>query len=172
MVRIKLNTWVNAPMERCFKLATSVEFHIASALPIKETVVSGVSSGLFHEGDMVKWGARHLMLRLTHTSLVEVSRPFAHFREVMVAGIFDRYEHEHFFAAMDDGTRVRDELKFSAPFGPLGRIVEALVLRRYMTALLMRRNATLKHAAESEGWRLYLEGQPEGAALAGRSKQE
>ncbi len=170
MVRIQLNTWVNAPVERCFKLATSVEFHIASALPLKETVVSGVSSGLLLEGDRVKWSARHLMLRLTHTSLVEVSRPSAHFREVMVAGIFDRYEHEHFFAAMDDGTRVRDELKFSAPFGPLGRMVESLVLRRYMTALLRRRNARLKHAAESEEWRLYLQKQPAGAALTAQSK--
>ena len=110
------------------------------------------------------------MLRLTHTSLVEVSRPFAHFREVMTAGIFARYEHEHFFAAMDDGTRVRDELKFAARFGPLGRMMEALVLRRYMISLLKRRNAALKHAAESEDWRLYLEGQPEGAVLTSNSK--
>lgn len=170
MVRIQLNTWVDAPMERCFKLATSVEFHIASALPMKETVVSGVSSGLLREGDMVKWSVQYRRLRLTHTSVVEVSRPFAHFREVMVAGIFDRYEHEHFFAAMDDGTRVRDELKFAAPFGPLGRMMEAAVMKRYMTSLQKRRNAALKHAAESDEWRLYLEGQGQGAVVTGNSK--
>jgi ligand-binding SRPBCC domain-containing protein len=170
MVTIKLNTWVNAPEERCFKLATSIEFHIASARPLKEKAVAGVTSGLLHEGDKVKWRARHFLLRLTHTSLVEVSRPFSHFREIMTAGIFARYEHEHYFAAMDDGTRVRDELKFTAPFGPLGRMMEALVLRRYMTSLLQRRNAALKHAAESEEWRIYLEGQPEGVALTGNSK--
>jgi ligand-binding SRPBCC domain-containing protein len=170
MVRIKLNTWVDAPMERCFKLATSVEFHIASTRPMKERAVSGVTSGLLREGDTVKWSVRHFMVRLTHTSLVEVSRPFAHFREVMVAGIFSRYEHEHFFAAMDDGTRVRDELKFSAPFGPLGRMMEVLVMERYMTSLLKRRNAALKRAAESDEWRSYLAGQAEGAALTGKSK--
>jgi ligand-binding SRPBCC domain-containing protein len=169
MVTIKLNTWVNAPEERCFLLATSIEFHIASARPMKEKPVSGVTSGLLREGDTVKWSARHFMLRLTHTSLVEVSRPFSHFREVMIAGIFARYEHEHFFAAMDDGTRVRDELKFAARFGPLGRMMERLVMRRYMTSLLKRRNAALKHAAESEEWRLYLERQPEGAVLTGNS---
>ena len=169
MVRIKLNTWVDAPIERCFKLATSVEFHIASARPMKEKAVSGVRSGLLREGDRVKWSVRHFMVRLTHTSLVEVSRPFAHFREVMAAGIFSRYEHEHFFAAMDDGTRVRDELKFSAPFGPLGRMMEILVMERYMTSLLKRRNAALKRAAESDEWRLYLKGQAEEAALTGKS---
>jgi ligand-binding SRPBCC domain-containing protein len=170
MVLIKLNTWVDAPVERCFRLASCVEFHIASALPLKERAVSGVTSGLLREGDKVKWSVRHFMLRLTHTSLVEVSRPFAHFREVMVAGIFARYEHEHFFAAMDDGTRVRDEVKFAARFGPLGRMMEALIMRRYMTSLLKRRNAALKRAAESEEWRLYLGGQAVGAVLTGNSK--
>jgi ligand-binding SRPBCC domain-containing protein len=171
MVTIKLNTWVNAPVERCFKLASSVEFHIASARPMRERAVSGVTSGLLREGDTVKWHARRFLLRLTHTSLMEVSRPFSHIREVMAAGIFARYEHEHYFAAMDDGTRVRDELKFSAPLGPLGRMMEGLVLRRYMTSVLKRRNRALKRAAESEEWRLYLEGQPEGTVLSGNSPQ-
>jgi ligand-binding SRPBCC domain-containing protein len=166
MVTIKLNTWVNAPVERCFKLATSIEFHIASARPMKEKAVSGVTSGLLHEGDKVKWRARHFLVQLTHTSLVEVSKPFSHFREVMIAGIFARYEHEHFFAAMDDGTRVRDELKFAAPFGPLGRMMEKLVMRRYMTSLLKRRNTALKRAAESDEWRVYLNGEPEVAVVA------
>jgi ligand-binding SRPBCC domain-containing protein len=170
MVTIKLNTWVDAPVERCFKLATSIEFHIASARPLREKAVSGVTTGLLGEGDMVKWRARHFLVRLSHTSLVTGWKPFSHFREVMVSGIFARYDHEHYFATMDDGTRVRDELKFSAPFGPLGRMVEALVLRRYMTSLLKRRNAALKQVAESEEWRVYLEGQPEGAVLAGPSK--
>jgi ligand-binding SRPBCC domain-containing protein len=170
MVTIRSNTWVDAPEERCFKLATSVEFHIASARPMKETAVSGVTRGLLREGDTVKWTTQLFLLRLTHTSLVKASKPFSHFHEVMIAGIFARYEHEHFFAAMDDGTRVRDELKFAAPFGPLGRMMETLVMRRYMTSLLKRRNAALKHAAESEEWRLYLEGHPEGAALTGNSK--
>lgn len=170
MVTIRLNTWVNAPVERCFKLATSVALHIASGRPMKEMAVSGVTHGLLREGDTVKWSVRPFLLRLTHTSLVEVSRPFSHFREVMIAGVFARYEHEHFFAVMDDGTRVRDELKFAAPFGPLGRMMETLVLRRYMTALLKRRNLALKQAAESDGWRLYLEGQPEGAVLTSNSK--
>ena len=170
MVRIKLNTWVDAPVERCFKLATSVEFLIASARPTKEMAVSGVTKGLLREGDSVKWSARHFRARFTHTSLVEVWKPFLHFRETVTAGIFARYEHEHFFAAMDDGTRVRDELTFVARFGTVGRMLESLVLRRYITSLLKRRNAALKQAAESQEWRLYLDGQPAGAVLTGNSR--
>lgn len=46
---------------------------------------------------------------------------------------------------------LRDDFRFAAPFGILGRIVETLVLRRYMTRLLERRNAVIKRVAESGG---------------------
>lgn len=74
-------------------------------------------------------------------------------------GVFQRYEHEHFFAVMDDGTRMRDELRFSLPGGPLGRLVGTLVRKR-LTALLLKRNATIKRVAESEEWHRYLDGRP------------
>ena len=51
---------------------------------------------------------------------------------------------------------MKDELRFSAPFGVLGLIVERLVLRNYLTRFLFERNQFLKHVAESEMWREYL----------------
>jgi ligand-binding SRPBCC domain-containing protein len=97
---------------------------------------------------------------LHHANRIDGWRPYAYFREVMVEGVFERYEHEHFFAVMDDGTRMRDELRFSLPGGPLGRLVGTLVRKR-LTALLLRRNATIKRVAESEEWHRYLDGRPE-----------
>lgn len=67
--------------------------------------------------------------------------------------------HDHYFdAASDGGTMLRDELRFAAPLGLLGRIGEGLVLRRYMTRFLQARNAVLKRAAESDEWRQFLDG--------------
>ena len=170
MVTIRTVTWVDAPVERCFRLATSVSFLLASAKSGNVKIVSGGKSGSLEQGDTVTWRGRMFGVGRIHSSHIEIVRPFHYLREVMVAGGFKLYEHERHFAAMDDGTRVRDELKFAAPLGPLGRMVEGLVLRRYMTSLLKRRNAALKQAAESEEWRVYLEGQAEGAVLTGQSK--
>ena len=53
-------------------------------------------------------------------------------------------------------SEMRDEFRFAAPLGPLGRIVEWLVLRPYMAALLHECNQVIKQIAESESWRDYL----------------
>jgi ligand-binding SRPBCC domain-containing protein len=157
MDTIRLTTWINAPVERCFKLSTSVELHIASAAATHEEAVEGVTAGLIGKGDTVTWRGRHFGLRLRHTSRIDAWRPYTYFRDVMVKGAFRRFEHEHYFAAMDDGTRMRDELRFSAPLGALGRFATKMFLRRHLTTLLTRRNAVIKQVAESEDWHTYLD---------------
>jgi len=161
METIRLTTWMDAPMERCFRLATSIDLHLASAVDTQETAIGGVTSGEIGEGEWVVWRGRHFGRWVTHTSKVEGWRPFSYFREVMTDGWFARFEHEHHFAVMDDGTRMRDEIRFSAA-GLTGRMAAKLVRRR-LIGMLRRRNALIKQAAESEQWRKYLE---RGAAAA------
>lgn len=160
MVTIRTVTWVDAPVERCFKLATSVDFQLASSKSQNIKAVAGVKSGQLEQGDTVTWEGRMFGLGQTHTSRIEVSRPFHYIREVMVAGGFKLYEHERHFAAMDDGTRIKDEVRFSAHLGPLGKLVEMALLRRRVTALLEWKNEILKQAAESDAWKRFLEGDP------------
>lgn len=157
METIRLQTWINAPMERCFKLSLSVDLHVLSADGTSERVVSRVKSGLLGVDDAVTWSGRHFGLRFRHTSVIDVCRPYMYFRDVMVEGMFEHFEHEHHFALMDDGTRMRDEVRFSAPWGVLGKAAERLVLRRHLIRLLKRRNAVIKRAAESGEWRRFLD---------------
>jgi hypothetical protein len=49
-----------------------------------------------------------------------------------------------------------DRFEFSAPLGILGILAERTFLARYMRRFLERRNAILKHAAETEGWKEFL----------------
>ncbi len=153
---IRLTTLIAAPVERCFKLSTSIDLHLASAAATDEAAIDGVTSGLIHEGETVTWRGRHFGWMFTHQSLIEVFRPSSYFRDVMIRGAFRSFEHDHYFAPMNDGTRVRDELRFAARPGPLGRLVEKLFLRRRLIKLLRRRNALLKKVAESDEWRRYI----------------
>lgn len=157
METIRLTTWMDAPMERCFKLATSIDLHLASATETGEKAIGGVTTGLIGEGESVQWQARHFGRLRTHTSRIDGWRPYSYFRDVMVEGSFLRFEHEHHFAVMDDGTRMRDEIRFAAPYGLLGKMAEKMVLRRHLMAHLKQRNLLIKRAAESEEWRRYLE---------------
>lgn len=156
MKTIRLATWIDAPIERCFLLSLSMDLHVASTWLTREKAVAGVTTGLIGLNQTVTWSGYHFGLRLQHTSLIDAFRPYTYFRDVMVEGMFSHFEHEHHFAVMDDGTRMRDEVRFSAPLGPLGGVAEKLVLRRYLIQLLKRRNAVIKEVAESDEWQRYL----------------
>jgi ligand-binding SRPBCC domain-containing protein len=160
MDTIRLTTWINAPVERCFKLSTNIDLHVASA-GTQEKAIGGVTGGLIGEGGTVVWSGRHFGMRWRHTNRIDEWRPYGYFREVMVDGVFLRYEHRHFFAVMDDGTRMRDEVRFEAPWGPLGRLATKMLVRKHLTTLLMTRNAMIKQVAESGEWHRYLDGSHE-----------
>jgi ligand-binding SRPBCC domain-containing protein len=162
METIRLATWINAPVERCFLLSLSIDLHVASARDTQEQAIDGVTTGLIGEGQTVTFRGRHYGALRQHTSRIDVLRPHSYFRDVMVAGSFKHFVHEHHFAPMDDGTRMRDEIRFSAPWGPLGQILA----RKRLKAFLMERNAVIKRVAESEEWRRYLDGGIEGLAAA------
>lgn len=122
-----------------------------------ESAVGGVTSGLVGLGDRVTWRARHFGVRQTLTSEVIELRAPEHFRVVMVRGAFRRMEDDHYFRTVSPGvTEMRDVFRFAAPLGALGRVAEAVALRRYMRALLRVRNATIREIAESDAWREYL----------------
>lgn len=166
METIRLESWIDAPVERCFLLSLSVDLHLASARSSREQAVEGVTKGLISEGETVTFRGRHLGLKLRHKSRIEVLRPYSYFRDVMVTGVFSHFEHEHHFAAMDDGTRLRDEIRFTAPWGAIGRLATKILVKRHLTAFLMERNAGLKQVAESEDWHRYLDGQSVTIAVA------
>jgi ligand-binding SRPBCC domain-containing protein len=153
METIRLATWINAPVERCFLLSLSIDLHVASARSTQERAIDGVTTGLIAEGQTVTFRGRHFGKLRQHTSRIDVLRPHSYFRDVMVSGAFRHFVHEHHFATMDDGTRMRDEIRFSVPWGPLGHTLA----RKRLKAFLMERNAVIKRVAESEEWRQYLE---------------
>lgn len=41
-----------------------------------------------------------------------------------------------------------DHVSFASPFGPLGRVIDAVALERYMTTLLRQHNSHLRAVAE------------------------
>jgi ligand-binding SRPBCC domain-containing protein len=153
---IRVATWIDAPVERCFLLSLSIDLHVASARMTRKRAKGGVTAGLIGEGQTVTFRGRPFGV-LGHTSRIDELRPYSYFRDVMIAGPFRHFVHEHHFAAMDDGTRVRDEVRFSSRWGPLGRILA----RKRLKAFLMERGAEIKRVAESEQWRLYLDNENE-----------
>ena len=153
MLTIELETFVAAPPERAFDLSRSVDLHLLSTAGTGEEAVGGRTSGLLERGEEVTWRARHFGIRQHLTSRITgFDRP-RWFRDEMVRGAFRSLVHDHWFEAVDGGTIMRDRLMFSAPLGPLGLVMERLVLRRYMTRFLVARNEAIARVAASGAWR-------------------
>jgi ligand-binding SRPBCC domain-containing protein len=159
MVRLEELTVVQAPIERCFDLARSVEVHLAGNLHSGESAlaIGGITSGLIGMGQRVSWRAKHFAAWHTLTSeITAMDRP-NYFEDVMVHGIFRFIRHEHLFRPWpQNATEMKDIFCFAAPPPVLGWLAEAAFLRAYMQDLLRERNAVLKQIAESNAWRKYL----------------
>jgi ligand-binding SRPBCC domain-containing protein len=153
---IHLETRIAAPARRCFFLALSIDLHVQSTAGTRERAVAGVTTGLIGKGESVTWRGRHFGMMLQHTSKITLYEPPTFFQDVMTAGRFKSFEHDHRFQQQDGETLMTDELRFAAPLGVLGLLVESLVLRTYLTRFLMERNKFVKQVAESERWREYL----------------
>jgi ligand-binding SRPBCC domain-containing protein len=149
MPTIRLETFMNAPIHRCFDLARSVDLHSRSMAKTQERPVAGVTRGVMKFGDSVTWEAVHFGVRQRLTSKIIVyDRPFR-FTDEMVEGAFQKMHHVHEFIPRMDGTLMIDILTYSAPLGILGRIAETLLLTRYLRELLLSRNSYIKKIAEA-----------------------
>ena len=163
MVKLEEVTVIQAPIERCFDLARSVEVHLAGNEHSGETAVAvgGVTSGLIGTAQRVTWRAKHLGAWRNLTSEITAMEPPVYFQDTMVEGAFRFMRHDHFFRSLSAGqTEMKDVFCFAAPIPVLGRLAEIIFLRRYMRRLLHERIVVLKQIAESPDWRKYLEVPP------------
>ncbi len=167
---IEIHTSIDAPVERVFDLCRSVDAHVATATSTGERPVGGVTTGLLSLGDQVTWSARHLGRRWQLTSRITAFDRPHRFRDSLVSGVFERFDHDHEFEARGNTTRVRDVFDFTSPWGLLGRIADALVVTRHMRQFLERRMADLKRIAESDAWSHDLLAGPRDSAADGASR--
>ncbi len=141
-------TLVRASSERCFDSSRDIDLHQESMAASGERAIAGRTSGLIGKGEEVTWRARHFGVVHEHQArITEYNRP-VHFRDVMVRGRFKRFEHDHFFEHAAGITTMRDVVTFESPLGPLGRLVDAMVLSRYLEKLIRHRSQVVKLAAE------------------------
>jgi ligand-binding SRPBCC domain-containing protein len=66
--------------------------------------------------------------------------PPSRFVDVQLSGPYQLWHHTHRFEACRGGTRMIDVVRYRLPFGPLGRLVNALLVRRDVERIFDYRN--------------------------------
>lgn len=156
MPQINLTIKINAPLERCFDLARSIEFHSASMNKTRERAISGITKGLIDKNETVTWEAVHFGIKQNLTSKITELITNKTFTDEMVNGAFKKIHHIHTFEFENGITTMKDQFYYEVPFGFIGNIFNYYMLENYMKRILSERNIKLKFAAESDEWEKYL----------------
>lgn len=150
MTKIQLITNVYAPIEICFDLSLDIDFHKKTMSHTNEKAIAGRTNGIIELNEEVTWHGKHLGTYHTHTSkITKWERPF-HFRDQMIKGRFKSFVHDHYFENKGDYVQIKETLEFTSPFWPFSILIEKLILKPYLTKLLINRNVMLKATAESK----------------------
>ena len=165
MTVIELTTQINAPIERVFDLARSIDAHTASTSQSKERAVAGRKEGLMEQNETVTWEATHFGVKQKLTARMTTLEKPKVFIDEMTKGAFSIMKHTHRFKEKENGTEMSDRFEFEAPLGTLGLLAEKLFLKKYMKSFLLKRNKGLKQMAESDIWKQFLPQQAEQVAV-------
>jgi ligand-binding SRPBCC domain-containing protein len=77
------------------------------------------------------------------TEITHVSEP-NHFIDEQRVGPFSLWHHQHHFRQHPEGVEMIDELTYALPFGIIGRLGHAVLVRRQLNAIFEFRSAVLK----------------------------
>ena len=144
---------VHALVERCFALTAAVAL-VEEDLGMKP--VSGRTAGLVQAGDLVRWEGWQLGMKHFHVSRISSYNKPVFLQDTMEAGRFRTFQHDHHLSETPSGTLLQDELRFSLPFGSVGRLVARFVMVPHIRKLLRNRFARITRLAEGEDWRKYV----------------
>ena len=132
---LQRDQWIPKPIEQVFAFfadAKNLEaitppwlgFQILSQEPI------GIAPGA-HIEYRIRWH------RLPMRWITEIRSwdPPAGFMDVQLRGPYRIWEHTHRFQSVDAGTHISDEVRYALPFGLLGRIAHAWVVKADLEAI-------------------------------------
>ncbi|OYU79529.1 MAG: cell division protein [Flavobacterium sp. BFFFF1] len=150
MTTIKLDTIINAPMALVFDISRDLDIHLKSTQQTQEKIIAGKSSGLIALNETVTWKAKHFGFWLTHQSRITEMQFPLYFVDEMEKGNFKSFRHEHAFTEKNGLVIMSDRLQYETPYGIFGKLFDRLLLKKYLTNFISRRNVLLKQLSEQQ----------------------
>ena len=132
MPKIVQQIEIHAPIEICFDLSRSIDFHMITANKTNEKAIAGRISGLIKLDETVTWRAKHFGIYQILTSKITALQYPNYFVDEMISGLFKSLRHQHIFEKKNDYTVIKDIFEFESPFGLFGRMFNHLFLTAYL----------------------------------------
>ena len=95
-------------------------------------------------GLVIDYHVRALGWTTRWRSLIAEYDPPYGFRDVQVIGPYRRWDHCHRFRREEGGTAIEDLVVYEPPLGPLGGLLDVLVIRRQLAAIFEYRRRRIE----------------------------
>lgn len=118
----------------------SVGFTILTPRPIKMQV-----------GTVLDYTIRLLGLPVRWTTLISEYDAPHRFCDVALRGPYSFWHHTHTFEKTEQGTVMTDEVRYALPFGPIGRLVHLLWVKRQLDYIFDYRAEVISQLLENRG---------------------
>ncbi len=148
MERIERTVAIDAPIERVFHFHDDTQNLLKITPPnIKVTIETMGSPGLGYEVTLKIRQFAFFVMRW-HVKITAYQPPVLMIDE-QIRGPFASWKQTRQLQTVNGKTELTDIVEYEAPFGILGRIANALVIRRQVEAMFAFRQAATKHLLES-----------------------
>ena len=155
MRTVRLITMINAPVERCYRLALHAGV-AREAWRHHASVGDGAAEhGELAPGEEMRWATAGTGAPGRFTETLTATRRKVSIHRRLNGERLAWGEIEQHFAPMNDGTRLREEMRF-AVHGWWLRAFRERRMRRSLLRMMKARSEAIKRAAEGEGWRRFL----------------
>ena len=144
---------INAPLEKVWAYYDTIDSLFKLTPPDTKARLDGPPVPM-RVGVVYKLKLRRMGIPLPtwHAEIIAYDPPrlFAD-RQVPGKGPFKAWEHRHSFDALPDNrTRLTDEVTYTPPFGVLGKIADALFIRRDIEKMFAYRHKITRETLEAK----------------------
>ncbi len=106
--------------------------------------IHGAPPSALGEGSRIEYRIRWLIFRLRWVTRITRWRAPVEFQDVQEKGPYAAWVHTHRFAHRDGRVRMEDRVEYALPFGPLGRLVHRLGVRRQLEGIFSYRRRAIE----------------------------
>jgi ligand-binding SRPBCC domain-containing protein len=127
--RLHREQWFLRPIEDVFDFFSRPE-NLEEITPpfLRFQIVSAERE--LHPGSRIEYRLRVRGLPMRWVSEISEWDPPRKFADTQLRGPYAMWRHQHIFVPENGGTRIIDDVEYALPFGMIGRLVHALVVRR------------------------------------------
>ena len=141
---LRREQWTPAPLNEVFEFFSDARnlaeitppwlgFRILTKWPLRMHCGAQIQYRISVHGIPVKWTTEIRRWIAPHS-----------FVDVQLHGPYALWHHTHLFEAVAGGTRMRDIVRYRLPFGPFGRLVNALLVSRDVRAIFDYREKRIR----------------------------